>query len=116
MRRAARTDGNQNAVVEALRKAGVSVQPLHQVGDGCPDLLCGLRGVNLLLEIKDGSLPPSRRALTPAQVKWHAEWRGQRVVVESPMEALRAVFLATGSSDGDLTGEVRATLTDEGAA
>lgn len=43
MRRAARTDANQTAIVEALRKCGASVQSLAAVGKGVPDLLVGLR-------------------------------------------------------------------------
>lgn len=96
MRRAARTDAPQNEIVEALRRAGVSVQPLHQVGSGCPDLLCGIRGANVLLEIKDGSLSPSRRRLTPDQVRWHADWRGAVHVVHSAEEALSAVGVRLG--------------------
>jgi Holliday junction resolvase len=92
VRYAAKVDRIQNEVVEALRRAGVSVQPLHTVGKGCPDLLVGIRGVNLVLEVKDGELPPSRRTLTPEQVRWHADWRGQVAVVESIEAALDAVF------------------------
>lgn len=55
MRRAAAVDANQTAIIRALRKAGVSVQPLHTVGQGCPDIIAGFRGVNYLLELKDGS-------------------------------------------------------------
>ena len=39
MRRAARIDRNQSEIVEALRKLGASVQPLHGAHDGIPDLL-----------------------------------------------------------------------------
>jgi hypothetical protein len=46
----------------------------------------------MLMEIKDGSLPPSHRRLTPDQVKWHTEWKGWRVaVVTSVEEALAAI-------------------------
>ena len=90
MRRAAKADANQPEIVAALRAAGVTVQPLHTVGSGCPDLLCGFRGVNVILEVKDGSLPPSARKLTPDQVQWHADWKGQCAVVTSAEEALAA--------------------------
>ena len=53
MRRASRTDRNQNEIIDALRKAGASVQPLHTVHDGVPDLLVGFQGRNFLMEIKD---------------------------------------------------------------
>lgn len=91
MRRAAKVDTNQPEIVAALRKAGVTVQALHSVGSGCPDLVCGRAGVTYLLEVKDGSLPPSARKLTPDQQDWHATWRGQVAVVKNIDEALAAV-------------------------
>lgn len=91
MRRAARVDDNQADIVAALRKIGASVQPLHAVGSGCPDLLVGWRGMTSLLEVKDGSKPPSARKLTPDQVKWHANWRGQVAVVETIEQAIEAI-------------------------
>lgn len=89
--RAARTDANQTEIVEALRLVGCSVQPLHTVGKGCPDLLVGRSGLNVLIEVKDGSKPPSARTLTPDQEIWHDNWRGQVTVVSSVHEALQAV-------------------------
>jgi hypothetical protein len=91
VRRAAKVDANQREVVAALRGAGASVQLLHAVGEGCPDLLVGYKGLNMLLEVKDGSKPPSAQKLTPQQEIWHRDWRGQRVVVNSPEAALGAI-------------------------
>ncbi len=89
--RAARVDANQAEIVDALRKVGCTVQPLHAVGQGVPDLLVGYRGNNVLIEVKDGSKPPSARKLTPDQVNWHGDWRGQVVVVQNVKEAFEAV-------------------------
>lgn len=95
MRRAAKKDDNHANVVDALRQIpGCTVQDLAAVGNGCPDLLVGFRGRNLCLEIKDGSKPPSHRRLTPEQVVWHHEWRGQVVVVEDVEQAVRVVTQA----------------------
>lgn len=92
MRRAAKIDANQTAIVSALRAAGATVQSLAAVGKGCPDLLVGLRGSTFLMECKDGRLSPSRRELTPDQIEWHVEWRGGAcAVVNSPEEALAFV-------------------------
>ena len=91
MRRAAKVDANQRQVVAALRGAGATVQLLHAVGEGCPDLLVGHLGVNYLLEVKDGQKPPSAQKLTPQQEIWHQDWRGHRVVVNSPEAALAAI-------------------------
>ena len=88
MRRAARVDRNQVEIVNALRKAGASVQSLAATGKGCPDLLVGCRGVNLLMEVKDGQKAPSARKLTADQVEWHGAWEGQVAVVKTAQEAV----------------------------
>lgn len=88
MRRAAKVDANQREIVAALRGVGCTVQHLHIVGQGCPDILVGCRGTNLLLELKDSRRPPSARKLTPDEVEWHERWRGQVAVVSSVEEAL----------------------------
>jgi hypothetical protein len=90
--RAAKIDANQTVIIQALRKAGASVQPLHTVGGGVPDLLCGFRGRNYLLEVKDGSKPPSAQKLTPDQVIWHDLWRGDVCLVRTPEEAIAFVL------------------------
>ena len=90
-RRASKVDRNQAEIVAALRAVGASVQPLHAVGQGCPDLAVGFRGAVYFLEVKDGSLPPSARKLTPAQIEWHRDWRGHVAVVLTAEEALRAI-------------------------
>lgn len=91
MRRAARVDDNQAAIVKALRSVGASVQVLSSVGEGVPDLLAGRRGVNYLLEVKDGDKPLSAQKLTEAQEHWHQSWAGEVRTVRSVGEALRAV-------------------------
>lgn len=83
MRRAPRLDANHAAIVAALRAAGATVQSLAAVGDGCPDLLVGFAGHNYLIEVKDGTKPPSARRLTPEQERWHAAWAGQAAIVSS---------------------------------
>lgn len=89
-----RVDANQPDIARSLRQAGATVQHLHEVGRGCPDLLVGFRGVNYLLEIKDSSQPPSRRRLTPDEAEWHAAWRGEVRIVMTAGEALAAIGAA----------------------
>ncbi len=96
--RAAKSDANQPEIVEALRKAGATVTSLHRVGMGCPDLMVGYRGVNHLIEVKDGSKPPSARKLTPPQVIWHDRWAGSAVVVTSIEGALAAIGIGPHAS------------------
>ena len=94
MRRAARTDANQKAIVAALRKAGFSVAITSQLGNGFPDLVVSgrhwARGGTwtMLMEVKDGSKAPSERRLTAAEMRFAADWQGEYTIVESPEEAL----------------------------
>jgi|LakMenEpi03Aug12_release.lakeMendotaPanAssembly.Ray.scaffolds.fasta_scaffold938824_2 hypothetical protein len=98
VRRIAKTDANQPDIVSALRGVGASVCLLSQVGSGVPDLLVGFRGINLLMEVKDGNKPPSSRKLTKDQEDWHSEWRGQVVVVTTVEEAVSALSISSGQS------------------
>jgi hypothetical protein len=84
-RRAAKVDANQAEIVEGLRACGYSVQPLHMVGSGCPDLLVGIPGskANALLEVK---VPGE--TFTGPQKTWHADWKGRAHVVRSLAEAI----------------------------
>jgi len=91
MRRASKIDDNQTAIVEALREAGYKVQSLAAVGNGCPDLLVGVNGRNVLIEVKDGDKCLSERLLTPMQKVWHTEWTGTAHVAESVEQAMLIV-------------------------
>lgn len=91
MRRAARIDANQAAIVEALRRAGASVQPIAAMGRGVPDLLIGYRGRNYLLEVKDGGKRPSARRLTKDESGWHEAWGGQVAIAETVEAALALI-------------------------
>ena len=88
-RRAAKVDVNQPSIVAAIRKLGWTVQHLHSLGHGCPDILVGARGKNYLFEIKnpeyyDGKLPADEQ-------EWHDMWRGQIDVVETIEDILEVV-------------------------
>ena len=90
--RARRVDQNQMQIVRALQKVGCIVADTSKAGEGFPDLVVGRNGENYLMEVKDGSKPPSARKLTKAQEKFHAEWRGQIAVVETVEQALQVVL------------------------
>lgn len=71
-----RTDSNQAQVMKDLRKMGYLVEDLSQLGGGVPDLLVGTQfGELVLLEVKDGTKPPSKRNLTDDQKQWHSFWK-----------------------------------------
>lgn len=91
MRRAARTDTTQQAIVAALRAVGCDVLLLFRVGAGCPDLLCWSPYTQRhhLIEAKSRG-----GSLTPAEEEWIAGWGGPVSVVRTEAEALRAVGVA----------------------
>jgi len=91
MRRFARADDNQKAIAESLRAIGASVQFLHQVGKGCPDLLVGFKHRNFLFEVKNAAALRGKaqaRRLTEDEEKWHAAWTGQVATIETLQQAL----------------------------
>lgn len=92
MRRNARVDGNHREILDALAHAGCSVQSLAPMGKGVPDALVAIdRERQVLFEIKDGSLPPSKQKLTTDEAKWHACWKGEVHIVTSVEQALAIV-------------------------
>ena len=90
-RYAARVDANQPEIVEALRGVGATVAHLHTLGNGVPDICAGYRGVNYLIEIKDGRKPPSRQKLTKDEAAFFGDWRGQVAIASSVDEALAII-------------------------
>ncbi len=86
MRRAAKVDSNQGEIVEALRAAGVSVQSLATIGNGCPDILASREPDMWLIEIKG-----AKGKLTPDQVAWIHGWRGVVHIVRGVDDALELV-------------------------
>lgn len=91
MRRAGRVDQNQSDIVDALLKLGASVDSMSGRGDGVPDLLVGFRGRSIMLEVKDGAKPPSRRQLTADERRWFDRFQGEAYVVNSVEEAIQVV-------------------------
>ena len=86
-----RVDVLQAGIVKALRDAGATVQDLHEVGRGCPDLLCGYRGLNFLLEVK------SRNGrTTPREFSFVEAWQGRVFIVHSVREATQALGIGIG--------------------
>lgn len=94
MRRAAKIDANQPAIVAALEAVGAHVTDLSGAGEGVTDLLVSYRGKWFPIEIKDGSLPPSKRALTPPQKKWHREIKAPAYIANNVAEALLIIGAA----------------------
>jgi hypothetical protein len=93
---AKKTDRNQSDIIKALRQVGASVESLHRVGRGVPDLLvgrvmpcpcCGAQYPrNMLIETK-----VENRTLNARQVAFHATWRGPICVVHTIEEAIKII-------------------------
>lgn len=85
MRRAARIDDNQPEIVDALRRAGVSVEI---VGKPVDLLLWSPKNGLMLMEVKN----PDGGRLTKDQVEFIARWPGPVPVVETIEEAVQAAI------------------------
>ena len=81
-----RTDANQQEIMNALREVGYSVLDLHEVGKGCPDILVGTHGLNILVEIK---IPGAK--LNDLEKKFFDSWNGPACVVNSVEEAITTI-------------------------
>ena len=86
-----RRDDNHNEIGKVFSDLGCSVFDIHTLGGGIGDYIIGLCGLNILVEVKDGSKPPSRRKLTPAEKTLHDTWKGRIEIVESVEDAVKLV-------------------------
>ena len=84
MRRAAKIDANQPAIVKALEAIGCTVYFIREP----VDLLVGLRKRSVAMEIKSGK----NWRLTPQQEKFFATFNGEAYIVEDEGQALRAML------------------------
>ena len=76
-----RKDLNQKDIVDTLESLGFDVIIMHSP----TDLLGGRQGKNYLVEVKSGD----KKKYTAAQLKFNASWRGQRVTLRSPEDAIQ---------------------------
>ena len=89
-------DATHKPIAGAFRQLGASVLDLSGTGGGAPDLLIGLAGRNVLLELKTGSRAKHHRRDEGHQRAWRDAWRGQVAVAGNLEEALLAVGAAIG--------------------
>jgi len=81
--RARRVDSNHGQIIKAFRDLGFSVFDTSRVGQGFGDCVIARQMKTAIIEIKDGSKPPSARELTPAEKEFRAGWNGVYLIVES---------------------------------
>jgi hypothetical protein len=79
VRRAAKKDANHNLVADAFKAMGCSVKDTSRLGDDFPDMVVGLCGINVLIEVKRDE----KAKLTDGQFKFFHEWKGWTAVVRS---------------------------------
>ena len=72
-------DGNEAEIFDLIRAWGIQVKPMDEPCDA----VCGYRGNNYLVEVKNGP----KAKLTPTQVKFHDAWEGQIVTLHTLEEA-----------------------------
>lgn len=85
MRRAAKIDANQPAIVKALKAIGCTVHFIREP----VDLIVGLRKRTVAMEVKN---PEEDWELTPQQEKFFRDWAGEAYIVEDEGQALRAML------------------------
>jgi hypothetical protein len=94
VRRAAKVDANHAEIRDGLRQIpGCKVKDTSNIGGGFPDLVVGLRGKTVLIEIKDGAKVPSARKLTYAQREFCDNWTGGTIFVVESLEQATAVVM-----------------------
>jgi len=83
-RHAARIDGNQQEIIDAIRTAGFYVCNTSRLGEGFPDILCVNRyGQVVLFEIKTAG-----GRLTQAEKDFHDVYPGALYIVRSAETAI----------------------------
>jgi hypothetical protein len=99
VRRAAKVDFNHAQIRDGLRQLpGCTVKDTSNIGGGFPDLVVGLNGRTLLLEVKDGAKVPSARKLTAAQKNFVTNWTGSPIWVVESLEQAAAIVLREARS------------------
>jgi hypothetical protein len=94
MRRAARRDAGEQDIIKAMREAGAYVKVIND--EGLFDLLVSYRGKTLMIEVKDGTKPPSARRLTDAEQKFHDEWPGSDLYIVNSVDEALALLKTCG--------------------
>lgn len=90
MRRAAKKDSNHPEIVAEFIRLGCSVLDISQLKN-CADIVVGKGGISRVVEIKDGTKPPSARKLTSGELEFSRDWTGGYDVVENLADVARVV-------------------------
>lgn len=117
-----KADANQSLFTAAARACGLLVQPIHECGNGVPDLIvAGYHPAGtwkqLLVELKcnDWIIPPTDprwiNTLTKDEQAWHVEWRHAPVLITNRLRWVLAWF---GWDDDDIRAGLAGLAQDKG--
>jgi len=81
-----RRDANHALIAETFRALGCSVFDTADVGGGFPDLVVGVAGVNLLVEVKTMT-----GEHTPDQQTFYQDWRGSHYTIRTRDQAIALI-------------------------
>ena len=98
-----RKDDNHNALKLAFEQMGCSVVDLYDAGmAGVPDLIVGVAGVTLTVEVKNPQTRYGRAGLNANQTAFARDWRGATVrtvsTVADVVELVNSARRAAGAS------------------
>lgn len=78
----ARKDANHAEIEDLLRSLGFKTKDVSPMKEFV-DIVAKLHGVIVLIEVKDGSKPPSKRKLTDDERAFHEYWGDDIRVIET---------------------------------
>lgn len=95
---ARKTDDNHQEIMDAFRALGFSVADTSRLGNGFPDLVVAKKGINVLVEVKDGNKPPSAKRLTQDEKDFMQYWLGEYTIIETSegVEMLNKSIISRG--------------------
>jgi hypothetical protein len=89
--RVRKVDANQPDIVATFRAMGCEVWITSEIGRGAPDLVVRKGTAVRLVEVKDGSKPPSARKLTEDEEDFKDKWEPVYAVIETQEQAHQLV-------------------------
>lgn len=90
--RRGKKDANHDAMKLVFEQLGCSVADLYNAGlPGFPDVVVGVAGKNVLVEIKNPETRYGRSGLNSNQTAFSRDWRGGQVYVVSAAEEVAAL-------------------------
>lgn len=91
--RRGRKDANHDVIAQTFRDLGCSVIDTHRLGHrGFPDLVLGVAGETLVVEVKNPTNTYGRKGLSKSQLEFEQTWRGPPIqIIRSRDEAIAFV-------------------------